>query len=128
MIDVSRYQNETVNAESEFSGEYALLKMRYKLPGEDTSRLLTTVISKANEITDFENPEQNNIWQNEIGFATAVASFGQILKGGQYTGQMTYDDVITLALETRGRDEFGYRAEFINLVRLTKTASALQAN
>ena len=81
VIDVSRYQNETVNAESEFSGEYALLKMRYKLPGEDTSKLITTVISKANEITDFENVEQNNIWQNEIGFATAVASFGQILKG-----------------------------------------------
>ena len=128
VIDESRYQGETVEMDSDFSDEYAFLKMRYKLPGEDTSQLITTPITKADEITEFGNFEQAGTWQKEIGFATAVASFGQLLKGGQYTGTMTYDDVIKMALATKGLDEFGYRAEFINLVRLTKTASALQTN
>ena len=39
---------------------------------------------------------------------------------------MTYDDVIALAQSAKGEDEFGYRAEFINLVRLAKTAAALE--
>lgn len=128
VIDESRYQGETVEMDSDFSDEYAFLKMRYKLPGEDTSQLITTPITKADEITEFGNFEKAGTWQKEIGFATAVASFGQLLKGGQYTGTMTYDDVIKMALATKGLDEFGYRAEFINLVRLTKTASALQTN
>lgn len=59
-------------------------------------------------------------------FSVAVASFGQLLKGGKYTGKMTYDDVIELAQKNKGSDEFGYRAEFINLVRLAKSAAALQ--
>ncbi len=128
MIDKSRYGSENAEMDSDFSDEYAFLKMRYKLPGEDTSQLITTPITKADEITEFGNFEQAGAWQKEIGFATAVASFGQLLKGGQYTGTMTYDDVIKMALATKGLDEFGYRAEFINLVRLTKTASALQTN
>lgn len=123
MIDDSRYQPVTVNPEGEFTDEYAFLKMRYKLPGDDTSKLITTPISKAVEIEEFGNFE-DNIRQNEFGFAMAVASFGQMLKGGQYTGTMTYDDIIAMARETKGVDEFGYRAEFVNLVRLAKTASA----
>jgi hypothetical protein len=34
----------------------------------------------------------------------------------------SYDDVIALAQSARGDDPFGYRAEFINLVRLAKSA------
>ena len=58
-------------------------------------------------------------------FATAVAAFGQLLRGGQYTGSFSYDDVIALAQGAKGSDEFGYRAEFINLARLAKTAQPL---
>ncbi len=54
-----------------------------------------------------------------------MAAFGQILKGGRYTGSFSYDDVIKLALGAKGVDEFGHRAEFINLVRAAKTAAAL---
>jgi Ca-activated chloride channel family protein len=34
--------------------------------------------------------------------------------------------VIALAQGAKGKDEFGYRAEFINLVRLAKSAAALE--
>jgi Ca-activated chloride channel family protein len=62
----------------------------------------------------------------DLRFAAAVAAFGQILKGGRNTGTYSYDDVIALAQSAKGEDRFGYRAEFINLVRLAKSATAMQ--
>jgi Ca-activated chloride channel homolog len=51
-----------------------------------------------------------------------VAAFGQILRGGRYTGRLDYADVVRLARYARGGDPFGYRGEFINLAG---TAAAL---
>ena len=59
------------------------------------------------------------------GRAVWVAAFGQILRGDPYRGEFSYDDVIELARSARGEDPFGYRAEFISLVRLAKTARAM---
>jgi Ca-activated chloride channel family protein len=100
--------------------ELAFLKIRYKLPGSDTSKLVTTPVGKTTEVPSLETAPQ------ESRFATAVAAFGQILRGGQYTSTFSYDDVIALAQAAKGADEFGYRAEFINLVRLAKTAQSLE--
>ncbi|HEX7109703.1 MAG TPA: YfbK domain-containing protein, partial [Aestuariivirga sp.] len=97
------------------TGELAFLKIRYKLPGEDTSKLITTPVGAATETAP-----------SDALFATAVAAFGQILRGGQYTGTYSYDDVVKLAQSAKGADEFGYRAEFINLVRLAKTAQSME--
>ena len=42
-------------------------------------------------------------------------------------GQMGYTKMpIALAEGARGSDKFGYRAEFLNLVRLAKSAAALE--
>ncbi len=126
MVDESRYassdavQAEEATAKTDFGEEYAFLKMRYKLPSEDTSKLITTPIT-----VDSGSDLSEGI-MNETNFATAVATFGQLLKGGKYVGQMDYDAVIKLANEAKGADEFGYRAEFIQLVRLAKSAAALQ--
>ena len=51
----------------------------------------------------------------------AVAGFGQLLRGGQYTGDFSYDNVLNLARSGRGEDPFCYRGEFIALVRLAKS-------
>jgi Ca-activated chloride channel family protein len=104
--------------EASTGGEYAFLKIRYKLPDSDTSRLIETPITPANEMA-------GGVINAEAQFAAAVAAFGQILRGGQYTGRYTYDDVIALAQENKARDEFGYRAEFVKLVRLAKTAAPM---
>jgi Ca-activated chloride channel family protein len=101
--------------------EYAFLKIRYKLPEEDTSRLITQPISREN-IIELGGEGIGH----EAGFATAVAGFAQLLKGGKYTAEYDYDDVIKLAQHTRGSDPFGYRTEFIQLVRKAKTAEALR--
>jgi Ca-activated chloride channel family protein len=112
LVDPLRYGKAEPSAGG---GEYAFVKLRYKLPNEETSKLITQPVSAANEAAS-----------KEATFAAAVAAFGQLLRGGQYTKSFTYDDVITLALSAKGDDPFGYRAEFINLVRTAKTAQGLE--
>ena len=137
-VDDSRYAAkpaaEATKVTEGTGNEYAFLKIRYKLPNEDTSKLITTPITNADE-KPFANtkcpPNAQCLVADSLGasddvrFSVAVASFGQLLKGGKNTGSMTYDDVINMAQQAKGADEFGYRAEFINLVRLAKTAPAL---
>jgi Ca-activated chloride channel family protein len=59
-------------------------------------------------------------------FATAVAAYGEILRGGRHTAKFTFDDVLRVATAARGDDPFGYRSEFLQLVRAAKTASAMR--
>lgn len=117
-IDPLRYgaqgkapKTETSVDNASFGGEYAFLKMRYKLPNEDTSHLITTPVPASDTATISDDAQ----------FSLAVAAFGQMLKGADYTGDFTYDDVIALAQKAKGADEYGYRAEFIKLVRLAKS-------
>ncbi len=60
-------------------------------------------------------------------FATAVAAFGEILRGGRHTGSFGYDEVLKMASAARGDDPFGYRTEFVQLVRAAKGASGMAA-
>jgi len=56
-----------------------------------------------------------------VRFSAAVAAFGRLLRGGRYTGEYGYDDVVALAHGARGDDPFGYRNEFVALVRLAES-------
>jgi Ca-activated chloride channel family protein len=98
------------------SGEVAFVKLRYKLPQSDASQLMTTPIDGKASFDSFEAAPQ------EARFATAVAAFGELLRGGRHTGRFTYDDVLRLASASRGEDPFGYRSEFLQLVRAARTA------
>jgi len=55
--------------------------------------------------------------KRDVQFSTAVAGFAQLLRGGTHTGPLTYGDVLEQAQSARGDDRFGYRSEFIDLVR-----------
>lgn len=122
-VDDLRYQSErpatTTNDSPDKNNEYGFLKIRYKLPDSDSSTLTSTAITRASEVTSVGQAPQST------RFAAAVAGFGQVLRGGRYTGDFSYDHVIDLAQSAKGEDPFGYRAEFINLVRLAKSAAAL---
>lgn len=112
-------------AESPFSNEYAFLKIRYKLPSEDTSRLITRPVTGQDQLTLQKvecGPAEScpASASDDTRFATAVAGFGQILRGEVNMVEYKLDDVLALAQDGKGADEFGYRAEFINLVRLAK--------
>ena len=116
-----RYQlGEAAETEAEFGDELAFLKIRYKRPDADTSILITRAVTAADAF------ESVGAAPREARFAAAVAGFGQLLRGGRYTGDYGYDDVIALAQGSRGEDPFGYRAEFLNLVRLAKSAAAME--
>ena len=60
-------------------------------------------------------------------FATAVAGFAELLRGGRYNGALSYDDVLRMASGAKGNDEFGYRTEFIQLVRTARIANGIAA-
>jgi Ca-activated chloride channel family protein len=100
----------------EGKGEYAFLRINYKLPTETTSRRIELAVTPA-----LEKAAINQL-TTEVRFSTAVAAFGQLLRGEPHLKSFGYDEVIALASAARGDDLFGYRSEFINLVRLAKTA------
>ncbi|MDE0206052.1 MAG: von Willebrand factor type A domain-containing protein [Candidatus Tectomicrobia bacterium] len=114
-----RYQEQEEAAGTAFTGEYAFVKIRYKLPDSDTSTEMARAVTQADAFESLEAAPQ------EARFAAAVAAFGQLMRGGQYTGDFSYDDVIALAQAARGEDPFGYRSEFISLVRLAQSAAEM---
>jgi Ca-activated chloride channel family protein len=119
-VDELRYggrsADEPLPSGGETAEEYAFLKIRYKLPGEDRSRLITTPITPAQEYRSLAAAP------GEARFAAAVAAFGQILRGDSRVGSFAYEDVLALARAARGDDVYGYRAEFLGLVRLAESA------
>lgn len=97
------------------SNELAFLKLRYKLPGKDKSTLVQIPLEKSmvkNSLAETDS---------DFRFAAAVAAFGQMLAGGKYTGDFSYDDVLDMARKARGDDPFGYRGEFLSLVSLANS-------
>ncbi|MER9326388.1 VWA domain-containing protein [Mesorhizobium sp. M0488] len=116
-IDPLRYGQAAVNNGGVANAdEYAFVKIRYKLPNEDVSKLITTPVTSANEVASFD---EASIDQR---FSVAVAAFGQKLRDEDATAKFGYDKIMEIATAARGADPFGYRSEFLSLVRL---ASAL---
>ena len=113
-----RYQRDAA-AEAGAPDELAFLKIRYKLPDAESSTLMTRPVTAADAHAGAGAAPA------DVRFAAAVAAFGQILRGGRYTGGYGYGDVIDLAQGARGEDPFGYRAEFVGLVRLAESAAAM---
>jgi len=97
--------------------ELAYLRIRYKLPGEDDSNLIERVIHADEAIDELSDAT------DDARFASAVAAFGQYLRNDPYLPDYGLDDILELAQGARGDDEYGYRAEFISLVRLAQSLS-----
>ena len=110
-----RYGDDDAAPKPGFDGELAFLKIRYKLPGAAASTLITRPVTASDTFDSVDAAPR------DVRFATAVAAFGQLLRGGRYTGDHAYSDVIALARGARGEDPFGYRNEFVGLVRLAQS-------
>jgi Ca-activated chloride channel family protein len=100
------------------SNEFAFLRIRYKLPEETASKLIERPITQSDKTEFSALPE-------DLRFAAAVAGMGQLLKGSPHLKNFDYDKVIEIAQNAKGKDEFGYRAEFIQLARAAKTSQGL---
>lgn len=123
-IDTPRYQaNQHVSNSEAVNDELAFLKVRYKLPKQTQSTLISHVIRHPK----MAEKDVSSVVQREVNFATAVAAFGQLLKGGKYTNSYSYNDIIALAQANKGEDDYGYRTEFIQLVRKATYAATLNA-
>jgi Ca-activated chloride channel family protein len=99
--------------------EYGFVKIRYKLPKSDSSRLISTPIDRSSEVQRFADAPR------DARFATGVAAFAELLRGGKYSGSMSYDDVLNIVSGARGEDGFGYRSELIQLIRAARAAPSM---
>ena len=118
MGDPLRYGKKT---DGDPKGELAFLKIRYKLPGETVSKLIERPIADADVSPDFASVPP------DMRFAAAVAGTAQLLRHDPYIKDFSYGRARAIALGARGDDDFGYRAEFIRLLDLAKTAASQQA-
>ncbi|MEP4535183.1 MAG: von Willebrand factor type A domain-containing protein [Cyclobacteriaceae bacterium] len=110
-VDPLKYQKEVdekITTTASSADELLTVKFRYKAPDEDKSKLITKTLGKKDQVKNDAN----------IQWAASVASFGMLLRDSDYKGDMKYEDVIDLAKGAKGEDEFGYRSEFIQMVRL----------
>ncbi len=127
-VDELKYQTPAAEPEPDVvvsdSPEMLTVKLRYKQPDADTSQLMELpfvdqVISiNARSLYDMLGMD------DDFRLATAVASFGMIMRGSVHAGTASFDDVVALAESIRSDDPRGYRAEFIRLVRMAKGLSA----
>jgi len=113
LIPDLRY-GENADSEADFGDELAYVSVRYKMPDADSSTEFgQPVVYQDLTERDFQATEN-------MRFAAAVAGFGQLLRGGHYTNDWNYDDLLELARNARGDDTFGYRTEMLRLVELAK--------
>jgi Ca-activated chloride channel family protein len=105
-VDSLRYQTPPTTTAAAAGSELLFVKLRYKEPTGDSSRLLSHVVA--------DRVAQPS---SEFTFAAAIAEFGMILRDSEYKGTATLEDAISLAQRSLGADPRGYRAEFVRIVQ-----------
>jgi len=105
-IDPLRYGDPSASARG--GNELAFLRLRYKLPGQSDSKLIERPIVAQAEAQASER----------LRYAAAVAAFADALRGGKYLDGYGYTQIAQLASGARGSDADGYRAGFVQLVKL----------
>ncbi|PVH27145.1 YfbK domain-containing protein [Sphingobacterium corticibacter] len=113
-VDDLKYQENSKSKSTINNKELATVKFRYKEPDGEVSKLVTHVVNT--KATPLAQTSQ------DLRFATAVAELGMLIRNSDYKQQANFDQLIARAKESRGKDEEGYRAEF---VRLAQDAQAL---
>jgi Ca-activated chloride channel family protein len=100
--------------------ELAFLKIRYKLPGETVSHLITRPITDSDVVRDFARVP------SDMRFAAAVAGSAQVLRHDPYVKDFDFARAIAIAEKAKGDDRFGYRGEFVKLLQMAENASGLK--
>lgn len=99
------------------ANELAHLRLRYKRPGEDTSRLIQTPISTAQALA-------KHAPSPALRFAATVAAYADALRGGKNIDGWTWEDIARSAHQTTGPDPWKLRAEFVGLVDAARRITA----
>jgi Ca-activated chloride channel family protein len=122
LIDPLRYSSKKVSSKKRGGKELAFLRLRYKQPDADKSRLIEYPLHKRMIKSSLAKTT------DRFRFSASVAAFGDLLRGGEYSGEFTYNDLLKLAGKARGSDQNGYKGEFINLVKTAQVLDSQHAN
>lgn len=114
-VDPLKYQDQKIENKSHFKNEMMTVKLRYKLPDEDQSKLIISIIKN--------QPEDVSATSDNFRFSMAVAAYGMLLRNSEFKGSATYGQILDWAKRSKGRDEEGYRSEFIRMVETTQLLS-----
>ena len=106
-VDELRY-SQVEPSDTKFNAELLTVKLRYKQPEGDESKLLTMGLLDRDNA--FENASEN------LRFASAVAGFGMILRDSNYKGNANLSSIWQIANSARGNDLKNYRGEFLELI------------
>ena len=114
-IDPLRYGPRPEANDKAGHGELAFLRIRYKAPEGNASKLIERPLPASVAAAPSER----------LRFAASVAAFADALRGGKYIDGWDYAKIAALANGARGSDDMGYRAGFVQMVR---SAGGLSAN
>jgi Ca-activated chloride channel homolog len=116
LVDPLRYGGSKSAAPARQVGdELCFVKVRYKLPGETTSRQVEQAVRASAALRSLDAAPDDQ------RFAVAVAAFAQRLRGEQQLSGFSYADIARMANAARGADPEGYRAEFVRMVRMAES-------
>lgn len=110
-IDELRY-TKPESSETKFNDELLSVKLRYKEPNQNASKLLTQGLLDSEK--SIENASDN------LRFASSVAEFGLLLRNSRYKGNSSFDNLTILAENSFGSDLKNYRSDFVSLIRKAK--------
>ena len=98
-----------------FDSEMATVKLRYKEPEGNESKLLSIGV--------LDNPRSVESASENLKFAAAVAQFGLVLRDSRYKGSSNFDSIMNLASNSLGGDARERRQEFLDLVDRARSLS-----
>ena len=107
-----RYQVASLKDSKSYDKEIGNIKVRYKLPDEDESNLITKVLSA--DVKEIARTSDN------FRFASSVAMFGMLLRNSEFKGDTDTDLILEFAKNSLSDDKTGYKSEFIKLVELSE--------
>jgi Ca-activated chloride channel homolog len=109
IVDDLKYQKTKISEVANTSNELMTVKLRYKQPDGDKSKLIVKeLIDKGVSVKETSN---NFRW------SAAVAAFGMQLTDSDFRGDISYAEIVEIAKSAKGKDDNGYRAECINLMK-----------
>ncbi|HMI04625.1 MAG TPA: von Willebrand factor type A domain-containing protein [Pedobacter sp.] len=111
-VDDLKYQSGKKPVVRNNSGELLTVKMRYKKPDRNVSKLIVHPV--ADHMQPFGQTSEN------FRFSAAVAEFGMLLRQSDFKQNASFDHVISSAQNAIGKDNEGYRAEFVKLAKSAK--------
>lgn len=111
----SRYQAASA-ANDKAASEYAFINLRYKLPGQSNSILINRPVAVGSK------PLAQG--SNATRQAVAAAAFGELLRGGKYSGNFGWPQTLELARNTQSPDRHGLRRQFVQLIEKAQQLSS----